>query len=467
MLRHSDSSREWAVGASDQIMDHYVSRRAASRRLYDRAADVLAGRMAHDLRNFDPFPLYVREGRGSRKWDVDGHEYVDFCMGNGALMLGHAHPAVVSAIQSAATSGTHFGNEHVRQLEWAELLQNTIPCAEKVRFVNSGTEATLLAYRVAQAHTGRSKLLKFEGHFHGWHDHVLRGVAPPFESIPSLGVPDRTLGETVVVPNDDLDRLEQVLTGDGDIAAAILEPSGASWGRVPATEEFVKGVRDLTAAHGVPLIFDEVITGFRWSTGGAQERLGVVPDMACLAKVAAGGMPGGALVGTAEVMHGLEFRPGPKVVHYGTFNASPLTAAAAVATIETIVATGAIDHADALAEEIRAGLSRILAGQGIAGFAYGPSSTFHVYFETDQRRLATVRAPADVATGEAVRLKGMPAKLVLRYQQLMRAKGVDYVSSTGGMTSGVHDRSDVDRLLDAFQETVTTLRDEGLVAELG
>jgi len=458
---------EGTMDPGDQLIDHYVSERPVSQELYQRAESVLAGGMGHDLRNFDPFPLYIREGRGSRKWDVDGNEYVDFGMGNAALMLGHAPPEVVEAIGKALPSGTHFGNDHVAQLEWAELLQRLIPCAEKVRFVNSGTEATMLAYRVAQAHTGRTKLLQFEGHFHGWHDHVLRGVIPPFDSIPSLGVPDRTHTETVILPNDDLDRLEEVLDTDGDIAAAILEPSGASWGRVPITTEFLAGVRSLTAAHGVPLIFDEVITAFRWGRGGAQERLGVVPDMASLAKISAGGMPGGALVGRADIMEHFEFGGGQKVIHYGTFNASPLTAAAAIATIETIASSDAIERADALAEDLRGRLRAVLDRYSVAGFVYGQSSTFHIYFETEPERLALATSRDDVRTSDAGRLKGMPGSLVTRYQQLVRSEGVDYVSSTGGVTSPAHTDVDLDWMERAFDVAVSGLLDEGLIATLG
>ena len=455
------------MNPSDRLIDRYVSKRPVSQTLYQEAGDVLAGRMGHDLRNFKPFPLYIREGHGSRKWDVDGNMYVDFHMGNAALLLGHAAPEVISAIGTALPFGTHFGNEHPAQLKWAALLQQMVPCADKVRFVNSGTEATLLAYRIAQAHTGRSKLLQFEGHFHGWHDHVLRGATPPFGSIPSAGVPNRTLQETVIVPSNELGILEEVLAADDDIAAAILEPSGASWGRVPITEEFLSGVRSLTKKHGVPLIFDEVITGFRWGTGGAQTRHGVIPDLACLAKTAAGGMPGGALVGRSDIMRHLEFSEVPKVIHYGTFNASPLTAAAAIATIETIASTDAISRADALAEDLRNRLNIVLDQHSVAGFVYGPSSTFHVYFETDPERVAQARNRDAINTRDTVRLKGMPGPVVLRYQQLIRSEGVDFMSSTGGVTSSVHTDADLEWMEQAFNVAITHLLDEGLITTVG
>ncbi len=450
---------------NDALINDYTTARPASAAMLGRAHDLMAGLVGHDLRSIDPIPLYTTHGLGSHKWDVDGHEYIDCKMGNGALMLGHAPRPVLEAIRAAAERGTHFGDDHPAQLAWAELLQQSIPSAERVRFVNSGTEATLLAYRVAQAHTGRTKLIKLEGHFHGWHDHVLPGMAPPFDEMPSLGVPKRVDDETIVAPHD-LDRLEAILAGDNDIAALFLEPSGGSWGRVPIDPAFVAGVRGLTERFGVVLVFDEVISGFRWSLGGAQQLLGVTPDLTCLAKITAGGMPGGALVGRAPVMKHLDFGSA-KVIHYGTFNASPLSAAAAVATIETIRDSDALARADAAAASLREGMEAILERRRIAGFAYGAASAFHVYFETDPDVLRSATSRSELATSNPHRLKGMPAALIGRYQLHLRARGVDYMSSTGGVTSAAHTAEDIADILEAFDETVEALASEGLAATLG
>jgi len=449
---------------NDALANGYKASRPESRAMLGRAGDVMAGLVGHDLRSFDPMPLYTTHGRGSRKWDVDGHEYVDCKMGNGALMLGHAPDRVLEAIRAAAQQGTHFGDDHPGQLAWAELLQESIPSAERVRFVNSGTEATLLAYRLAQAHTGRSKLVKLKGHFHGWHDHVLLGMAPPFDEMPSLGVPKRIDEETIIASHD-LDRLESIFEGDNDIAALFLEPSGGSWGRVPIDPAFITGVRRLTERFGIVLVFDEVITGFRWSIGGAQQVLGVTPDLTCLAKIAAGGMPGGALVGPVEIMKHFDFG-GAKVIHYGTFNASPLTAAAAVATIETIRDSDALTRADAAAAALREGMEAILEQRGAAGYSYGAASTFHVYFETDPEILRGAPARSELVTLDPNRLKGMPAALVTRYQQHLRACGVDYMSSTGGVTSAAHTAEDVALILEAFDNTIEALISETYVATL-
>ncbi len=453
------------MSEDDALVDEYVRLRPESVAMRDRAAKTMAGLVGHDLRWFEPVPMYTVRGRGARKWDVDGNEYVDCKMGNGALMLGHASGPVVDAIRSATERGTHFGDDHLSQLAWAELLRELLPSAERVRFVNSGTEATLLAYRLAQAHTGRSKIMKLEGHFHGWHDHALLGTAPPFDVMPSVGVPKRVDEETIVAPHD-INVLESMLIGDGDIAALFLEPSGASWGRVPIDPALVVGLRKLSERFGVVLIFDEVVTGFRWGTGGAQEVLGVTPDVTCLAKISAGGMPGGALVGKAEFMKHFEFG-GAKVLHYGTFNASPLTAAAAIATIEAIRDSDAVAHADAAAAELRDGMNDIFERRGAAGYAYGPASTFHVYFETDQAVLDGATSRSELTTTDPQRLKGMPGLLVSRYQQHLRLRGVDYMSSTGGVTSAAHTGADIAHVLGAFDETIEALISERLLAVLG
>src|SRR4029079_3837037 len=190
-------------------------------------------------------------GRGGRKWDIDGHEYIDFLMGNGALLLGHGDPEVIDAISRAAALGTHFGNDHPLHIEWAELVQKLIPCAERVRFVNSGTEASHLALRIARAATGKPKIVRLAGHFHGWHDDVVHGFQPPFEADGSLGVPPHVRQGLISVSDGDLNLLDDTLAENTDIAAVILEPSGASWGRVPIDLNWLRGVREATARRGV------------------------------------------------------------------------------------------------------------------------------------------------------------------------------------------------------------------------
>ena len=455
------------------LLSAYAAKRPSSKEWFRRAAEVLGGGVGHDLRHFEPVPLYIDRGAGGRKWDVDGNEYIDFLGGNGAMLLGHAHPDVLAAIRKTIDKGTHFGNDHPLHIEWAERVQKMVPCAERVRFVNSGTEATLLAIRLARAFTGRSKILRFEGHFHGWHDDVVHGFHPPFDADGSLGVPANVHDHAVSIPDGNLELVEQVLSADSDIAAAIIEPSGASWGRVPIDADFLRGLRELTTDHKVPLIFDEVVTGFRFSPGGAQQLFGVTPDLASLAKVIAGGMPGGAVVGRADIMSLFNFTGNPKhdrhgrVVHLGTFNAAPPCAAAGIATLQMIATGEPTGEANDIAQSLRDAWNEVLERLGVAGYVYGPCSTVHVYFETDAERIRSATSRDDLVTNDPARLKGMPAEMIVEYQRQLRYRGVDIMSSTGGVVSAAHTKQDVADATVIFGDTVEALLQQGLVKTLG
>lgn len=455
---------------TENLSEAYAAKRPKSAAWYARAQAALAGGVGHDLRHFEPVPLCISHGRAGRKWDVDGNEYIDFLLGNGALLLGHAPPEVVAAIEEAVGRGTHFGSDHPRHIEWAELVQEMVPSAERVRFVNSGTEATALAIRIARAFKNKSRILRFEGHFHGWHDDVIHGFHPPFDADGSLGVPPRVREQLVSIPAGDLDLLDATLAQNDDLAAAILEPSGGSWGRAPLAPEFLHGLRELTARHGVLLIFDEVVTGFRFSPGGAQGLYGIKPDLSCFAKVIAGGMPGGAVVGRADIMALFDItgdahhdRHG-RVTHQGTFNAAPLCAAAGVAVLKQVATGQPIERANAMAEKLRADWNGVLEQHAIAGYVYGACSTFHVYFETDPARLTGSRA--GLHTTDANRLKGMPGLLIDQYQRHLRHHGVDIMSCTGGVLSAAHTEADLTEATAAFEQTILGLREEGLIHTL-
>jgi len=460
------------MSSTTEFMKAFAARRPKSAVMFERAKKTLAGAVGHDLRYSLPMPIYIQRGSGGRKWDIDGNEYVDFLMGNGALLLGHSDPEVVDAIARAAAFGTHFGNDHPLHIEWAELVQRLIPCAERVRFTNSGTEATQLALRIARASTGRNRILRFAGHFHGWHDDVVHGFQPPFEADGSLGVPPHVRQGLVTIPDGNLNWLDETLAKDSDIAAVILEPSGASWGRVPIDINWLRGVREATARRGVLLIFDEVVTGFRFSSGGAQKLYGVTPDLCCLAKVIAGGMPGGAVAGREPVMRVFDITGEPhhdrhqRVVHFGTFNASPTAAAAGIAVLHRVADGTAIAQADAAAHRLRSAWDAVLERLGIAGYVYGPASTFHVFFETDLDRVVQTASRRDLHTTEAARLKGMPGRLITQYQLRMRFGGVDNMSSTGGLTCAAHTSEDIDHATSVFEQTVIALRDEKLILTL-
>ena len=438
----------------------YSDSRPMSRKLYDEAVTRLAGGVVHDSRYVAPFPIYIEKAKGSRKWDVDGHEYIDYSMGSASLLLGHAHPDVVAAIAEQLPKGTFYGNCTPLEVEWAGLVQQLIPSAELIRFVGSGTEATLLAIRIARAFTGKSKIVRFEGHYHGWHDHVVVGMQPPFDEVPTLGLLPGIVAATVVVPANNLDRVEAELQKDKDIAAVILEASGASWGTVPLVEGFHAGLRRLTEKYGVLLIFDEIITGFRYSPGGVQALVGVTPDLTTLAKVVTGGLPGGAVGGRADIMRVVDPRAEfggrrPGAIHRGTFNANPLAAAGGIAALK-VVATGEPQrHANAIAARLRQEMQEVLKRHGVAGAVYGDASTFHVYFG---------RTNGNSIEGlSAAQLKGIPKTTVAAFQQALRQRGVDLMSYTGGLTSLAHTDEDVRETIQAFDGAVHELLAAGAV----
>src|SRR5215208_3618097 len=295
-----------------------------------RAADLFPSGITHDSRYIEPYGLYVTRAKGPRKWDVDGRCYVDYFGGHGALLLGHCHPEVMAAVHAQLERGTHFGASHELEIEWAERVKALIPTAERVRFTSSGTEATLMAVRLARAFTGKSKLIRFNYHFHGWHDHMTSGHTNHFDGTPTTGV----LGE---------------------VAAAIIEPTGANGGKLPIDPNFLHALRRLTAEHSVLLIFDEVVTGFRVSPGGAQAAYGIRPDLTTLAKILAGGLPGGAVAGRKDILDLLDFQVTKgagkeKIAHPGTFNANPLSASAGIAALRVVAETDACERANRYTE---------------------------------------------------------------------------------------------------------------------
>ena len=240
----------------------------------------------------------MTHGAGPRKWDVDGNEYIDYVSGHGSLLLGHSHPAITDAVSKQILRGTHLGGSTDEEMRWARAIKALMPAVDKVRFHSSGTEATLMAMRLARAFTGKNKVIKLQDHFHGWHDYAMAG-----SDRPAAGVPETTWQSMVVVPSGDLGAVEDALNRDQDIAALILEPTGAHMGQLPFdTPNFLDGLRDLTEQHGVVLIFDEVVTGFRASPGGAQTRYDIRPDLTTMAKIVAGALPGGAVGGKAEII---------------------------------------------------------------------------------------------------------------------------------------------------------------------
>ncbi|MBI1788019.1 MAG: aminotransferase class III-fold pyridoxal phosphate-dependent enzyme [Acidobacteria bacterium] len=442
--------------SASKILSTYAARTPSSARLQLRAIESFPSGVTHLGRYLQPHPLFVRRACGSRKWDADGHEYVDYFGGHGALLLGHNHPAVVEAVARQMERGVHYGASHEIELEWAELIRKMIPCAGRVRFTISGTEATLLALRVARAYTGKTKVLRFAAHFHGWHDQVAFGAEIP------AGILNELAASVVLCEPHDIAQVRQQCHSRDDIAAVILEPTGATFGQVPCNRQFLADLREVTARRGIVLIFDEVITGFRCSPGGAQAYYGIAPDLATLAKIVAGGYPGAALVGRSDILGVLEYRDsgpslqGPRVPHQGTYNAGPVSAAAGVATLRVIRDTDIVARACATGERLRQEMNAVCRRLGAPWCVYGECSGFHIFPGS--------AAPDDIYAGRVPwkKLKGAtPLELLQKIRVGFLCGGVDIIGWPGGVISGVHGGEDVDRTATAFEDLLRMLREEG------
>ena len=451
---------------TESILDVYRRLHAGSERLYQESLRTFPSGVTHDIRYVSPFPIFVERALGSRKWDVDGNEYVDYVMGHGALFLGHTHPEITHAVVEQAGRGTHYGANHRLELEWGARVKELVPSAEEVRFTSSGTEATLMAVRLARAYTGRDKLLKFDHHFHGWQDYVVGSRAAESEHPQSAGVPDATLSNTISIPQNDLSLVEEHLR-DGEVAAVILEPTGASWGTLPVRPEFLAGLRELTSRHNTVLIFDEVVTGFRVAPGGVQARYSVTPDLTTLAKILAGGLPGGAVAGKADVLSMLEFRDdagwnaGLRVAHPGTFNANPSRQPRARRCSRRSRRASHHRHADELNERLVEELNRVLERASVPGLAYGLASYFHILL--GKRAISEVRSRWHRVAGGGGEPPRMAGAVTAALKRGMLNHGIDLMGGAGGFTSGVHTEEDIETHVEAFEATVGEMRAEGIV----
>ena len=352
-----------------------LDRTPESKALFERAVRSLPLGVASSFQANDPYPIYLREGRGSRVWDVDGQEYVDFHNGFGTMVVGHAHPKVVEAIQRAARWGTHFAATTPTTVALAEELCRRFGL-DRVRFTNSGSEATMDAIRVARAATGRDTIVKIEGSYHGHHDAVMFSVVPnsdvmggrdrPASAPMSRGIPQDLARHTLVVPFNDADAFGRLLEErSGEVACLILEPVMMNIGICLPRPGYLEAIRDLCTRHGVVLIFDEVKSGATVAPGGAMERFGVRPDLACFAKAAGGGAPLGAFGGKAEVMEVI----GSGAAQLGTFNGNPLAAAAGLAALTEVLTPDAYEHLGRLGTILAEGCEKAIADNGIPAHA--------------------------------------------------------------------------------------------------
>lgn len=328
----------------------------------------------------------LASGQGSRVYDVEGHVWIDYLLGSGPMILGHAHPEVVTAVQEQLTKGSTFFYLHEKAVLLAEAIVDAMPCAEQVRFTSSGTEATFFALRVARAYRGRDKILKFEGGYHGSHDYAMmhtEGQGPadyPHAVRGSSGIPKSLEQEVLIAPFNDLERTTAIIEQyHNELAAVITEPFQRMLSPLPG---FLQGLREVTARYGIPLIFDEVVTGFRFAYGGAQEFYGVTPDLAAIGKIVGGGYPLAAVVGRAELMSAFvqPNKEGVAVGQVGTLNGNPIAATAGLATLNVLRQPGTYERLHQVGQRLRESLQATLREHNVAGQVIGEGPLFHVVF---------------------------------------------------------------------------------------
>ena len=429
-----------------------AGRYAKSRELHERALGVLAGGVSSEFRKSSaPHPLFYREGAGARLWDVDGNEYLDFTLSQGPLILGHRRPEVEEAVAAASRRGQAFAGQHLAELELAEKLQKLIPCAERLRFSLSGSEADHAALRLARAVTGREKFVRFEGQYHGWFDNVAWGIAAPSldalgdrtspASFPwSQGLPRSSADESLVLPWNDLPLLESVVRKrSAEIAAIITEPVMCNSGCLPPEPGYLEGLRRLCDELGIVLIFDEVITGFRLAMGGAQEHFGVVPDLAVFGKALGSGHPISVLAGRKTLMQPIA---DGKVIHAGTLNSGVTGVAASLATLEVLERDRVHARLFRLGARLMEGLRDAARATGHAMLVQGPGPMFHAGFTT----LGRAKEYRDLFAYDRPRYAAFVAALQDRGVRLI-GRGLWYVSAA-------HTEDDIDRCLRVVREVL-------------
>src|SRR6266567_7605744 len=383
------------VVASPSVVDPeatYRRQTPGSRALHDRAVGVMPGGTTRTTTYFDPYPLYIDRGEGCRIWDVDGTERIDMLGNYSAMILGHAHPKVVEAINQQAARGTAFAAANPIEVELATLLCERVPSLEMVRFCNAGTEATMFAMRLARAFTGRPKIARIEGGYHGTHDYAevsthpdLAHAGPPDAPIAwpdSIGTPDWALEQTVVLPFNNADAAEAIIRREGrHLAAVILEPIIGAGGVIAATVEYLERLRNVTRELSILLIFDEVIS-LRVSPGGAQQLYGVTPDLTTLGKIIGGGLPVAAFGGRADVMELLDPRRDPSIAQGGTYNGNPLGMAAGLAAM-TELTPDVYEALNRKGARVSEQLAEVFASHDVAVQVNSAGSMFALHF-TDQ-----------------------------------------------------------------------------------
>ena len=443
---------------STSIEQRFYELHSKSAEMHESARTLFPDGVTHDARRQNPFQLYYTHAEGAAKYDVDGNRILDYFPGHGALILGHSRPEVVSAVQEQMAKGTHFSGSTELEMQWGNWVRELIPSAEKVRFHSSGTEADMMAIRMARAYTGKTKVIKFEDHFHGWSDYLVAGS----EGIG--GIPAETLSTMIVLPPNDIETFERTLQNDDDIAAVILEPTGAHMGLEPILPEFLHQLREVTERYGVVLIFDEVVTGFRTARGGAQEYFGIRPDLTTLAKILGGGLPGGAVTGKADIINMIEDRPGDaeynrnrRIAHNGTFNANPISAAAGIAALEIVANEPINDIANARAAQLKDGLNDLMGRMEIPGCVTGIASLMFLRLGVDvpeSDREYCILSPEQMA-------ESMKPERIRQLTLSLLNHGVQ--SGNRFILTAAHTEDDIAHTIGAYEKAFDEIRGIGLV----
>ena len=444
-------------GYRSQVVDPelvYRETTPSSRALHERAAAVMPGGTTRTTTYFDPYPLYIERGEGCRVWDADGTERIDMLGNYTAMILGHAHPKVVEAIGKQAARGTGFAAANPLEVELATLLCERVPSLDAVRFCNSGTEATMFAMRLARAFTGRPKIARMEGGYHGTHDyaevstHPVVATAGPDESptpqADSIGTPEWALNEVVVLPFNQPEAAEAIIRRHGgELAAVILEPIIGSGGVIAATPEFLRRMRDVTGELGILLIFDEVIS-FRVAPGGAQQLYGVTPDLTTLGKIIGGGLPVAAFGGRADVMELLDPRRNPSLAQGGTYNGNPLGMAAGLAAMRELT-PDVYEELNRKGARVTEQLSEVFASHDVAVQVNGAGSMFALHFTA-----TPVVDYRTMAAADKRRTRDMFLSLV-NHGVLMAPRGMGALSTPMG-------EDDIQQFIDAVDVAVSELK---------
>jgi len=418
------------------LTDLYLARTVKSRKLYERAKRVLPAGVSYFIRFMEPYPFYTARAKGSKLYDVDGNEYVDFWIGHYALILGHSPTQVMREVKRQINNGTHYGTAHELEIALAEQVAKMVPTAQMVRFANSGTEAMMYTARLARAITQRDKIGKFEGCWHGGYDALHVAVKPPFNVPESNGLTQGVLKDTVILPFNKIEPVRKVLKKE-KLAAVFIEPLLGSGGGIPAQIDFLKELRELCSENGTLLVFDEVITGFRLAPGGAQQFFGVKSDITVFGKILGGGFPIGAIAASREIMEHMNpfLYERPKFsFHGGTFCANPITMTAGLATLRILQDGKLITRLNRKSDKLRKQLKDVFERKGLDVQITGAGSLWHTHFTKEKIQDSNAVARAD-------------KEKLTKYHMHLIDNGVFFLPGKMGALSTAHTKADLEKLV--------------------